>query len=297
VELLVSMTILAVVLAGVLGVLARQQRFYRDLVDVIESRRQVRHAIAVLQPELRAISADALAPDGTDVLALADSAIELRALIGGSVLCGHDSAARLELPARTLSGGSVLTSWHSMPREGDAVFVYDEGPTDDAADDRWRTFELASVEEGGSYCAASPLVRPADAGRPRYRLTLASGAPIPASIHAGAPVRVARRTRYSLYRAATGDWFLGQREWSGRWGTIQPVSGPYLPFSTSPASSGLSLAALDSTGAAIDPGGRVAALLATVRVRTSAPLRAVGFARGARDVSRAAVATPAWWAR
>jgi len=295
VELLVSMTLLGVVLAGVLGVLARQQRFYRDLVDVIESRRQLRHALAVLQPELRALSVDPSAEEGSDLLALGDSAVELRAFIGSSVICRHDSVSLLELPARVLASGSVLTSWHAAPRARDVALVYDEGPADGGADDRWRAYEIAEQSESRTFCASSPLLRADDAAQSRYRVTLAAGATLSATIRAGAPIRFARRTRYSLYRSADRAWFLGQREWNGAWSTIQPVSGPYRPFTAAPASSGLAFSAMDAAGNAVDADGPVAALIVTVRARTSAPLASPGFARGWRDASAAAVAVPAAW--
>jgi prepilin-type N-terminal cleavage/methylation domain-containing protein len=296
VELLVSLALLGVVLAGVLGALGRQQRLYRDLADVIESRRQVRHALAVLQPELRAIAADALAAEGSDVLLLADSVVELRAALGSSVVCGHDSASQLDLPALAPSSGSTLTAWHAAPRAGDAVLVYDEGPADDGADDRWRAHDVRDLSEGRAYCATSPFMRPADAALARFRVTLAGAPPLSPTIRAGAPVRFARRTRYSLYRASAGGWFLGQREWSGRWSTIQPVSGPYRALAPgAPSASGLTFAAVDSAGAPAAAGARAVAILATVRARTQAPLASAGFAHGWRDVGEVMVAAPAWW--
>ena len=63
----------------------------------------------------------------------------------------------------------------------------------------------------------------------RVVITLDAG-PQPKSM-IGAPVRFTRPVRYSLYRAADGDWYLGEREWNPttvRFNTIQPVSGPFL---------------------------------------------------------------------
>jgi hypothetical protein len=97
----------------------------------------------------------------------------------------------------------------------------------------------------------------------------------------GAPVRVTRPLRYSLYRGGDGAWYLGEKDWStasGRFNTIQPVSGPFL----SAAAGGLTFAYLDSAGASIaapvvDPTS-IAAIRITLRGQTRNVTRVLGSA-------------------
>ncbi len=65
--------------------------------------------------------------------------------------------------------------------------------------------------------------------------------------------------------------------------TIQPVSGPYLPYRPAqPAASGVALLATDSSGAELAaPGpGRATALRLATRTLTTRPVRMDGLARG-----------------
>jgi prepilin-type N-terminal cleavage/methylation domain-containing protein len=267
VELLVSMTLLALVLAALFGALRGQQRAHHDLADAADARRQVRHAAAVLQPELRALATDALAPEGSDLLAIADSAIELRSAIGSSVVCAHDGGTTIDLPPLTLASGATLTAWTAAPGPRDVALVYDDGPAPGMADDRWRAFEVASLREDVAYCAGTPLTRSADAGTVRFRATLVAGSAVPLTVRRGAPVRFVRRTRWSLYRSADRRWYLGQREWNGSWSTTQPVGGPYRAFRRAPRPPGSCSRGSTRTGA---PALRPATWRAVADVRAAA---------------------------
>jgi prepilin-type N-terminal cleavage/methylation domain-containing protein len=295
VELLVSMTLLALVLTALFGALRGQQRVHRDLADRAEARRQVRHAAALLQPELRAISVDAPAAEGSDLLAISDSAIELRATFGSSVVCAHDGGATLDLPPLELASGATLSAWATTPGSGDVALVYDDGPTAGMADDRWRALEIASVREDAAYCAGTPFTQAADVSRVRYRLALAAGSVIPATVRRGAPVRLARRTRWSLYRSSDRRWYLGQREWNGSWSTTQPASGPYRAFSSASEATGMLFGALDSAGARTASLASVAAL--TLTARAAAPRLAGAAAARSTSVSVDVIAAPARWPR
>jgi hypothetical protein len=55
--------------------------------------------------------------------------------------------------------------------------------------------------------------------------------------------------RYRLYRAGTGEWYLGYAEWDGTaFGTVQPVSGPFASYSRRAGTSGLALRYFDDAG-------------------------------------------------
>jgi hypothetical protein len=108
----------------------------------------------------------------------------------------------------------------------------------------------------------------------------------------GAPLRVTRPLRYSLYRGTDGHWYLGQRDWNSATATfnsIQPVSGPFL----SPALGGLSLRYLDSAGATLSTPVTntrgIAAVQVSLRSETKSAMRALASAaqRGTRVDSAA----------
>jgi hypothetical protein len=65
--------------------------------------------------------------------------------------------------------------------------------------------------------------------------------------------------------------------------TIQPVSGPYLPYSAvAPGSSGIALQGRDSSGAVtvLTGAGSPAAIALATRTRTTRTVRMDGLARG-----------------
>jgi hypothetical protein len=75
--------------------------------------------------------------------------------------------------------------------------------------------------------------------------------PLPAGIVSGAPVRIMRGARYSLYRSpADNSWYLGIKEMmGGSWSVVQPVAGPFLPAAA--GSGGLAIAISDSSGTSL----------------------------------------------
>jgi hypothetical protein len=108
----------------------------------------------------------------------------------------------------------------------------------------------------------------------------------PPTIGPGATVRLTRIARFALYRGGTGEYWLGFAEVhpaSGAWNAIQPVSGPYLPFSASaPRAGGIALAGRDSSGgASASPGpGLPVAIAVATRTWTTRLVRMDGVARG-----------------
>ena len=80
IELAVVLVILGMV-GGAIGLtLMRQQRFYRGAAELLYAREGVRDAIELLSTDIRGMST-------ADTAVLADSAIELFASIGSSVVC------------------------------------------------------------------------------------------------------------------------------------------------------------------------------------------------------------------
>jgi hypothetical protein len=188
------------------------------------ARAQLRTAVSVVSAELADAGSDA-APDGADLAELSDSAVDVRATIGGSVVCattaGPGTGSTLDLAASRPG----LAWWSAQPRDGDVVLVHDLGPAPGPADDAWTARAVRGAVPASTACAGSPFA--GAAGETPWRLTL-DGPPLPARIAAGAPVRVLRRRRYALYRGGDNLWALGLREWeAGGWQGVQPLAGPF----------------------------------------------------------------------
>src|SRR5690606_7192333 len=81
------------------------------------ARQALRDASDVLLAELRAIS-----PAGGDLVAVDDTAIEVRATIGAAVICSVSVARdRVTVPPRRPAVGAALTWWRDAPAAGDSV--------------------------------------------------------------------------------------------------------------------------------------------------------------------------------
>jgi hypothetical protein len=185
-------------------------------------RAQLAQGAAVLAWELRDLASRGTATDVADLLLAADTALDLRAPVGGGVACAVGPAA-VELHAALDPGAPPTAWWGDAPQAGDVAHLHDEGPTASWRDDAWHARPVDAVDVTGAACATGPLAPGAPA--PHYRLRL-GGAPLPPTVAAGAPVRVSRLRRYLHYRDADGRWQLGQRPLAAGVGPVQPVAGP-----------------------------------------------------------------------
>ena len=245
VELLVALTMAAVIAASLGAVLRRQQRFFTNASIVVERRVSLRDATAILQSELRGIAAA-----GGDVLAFSDSALELRTTIGGAIACDTlPGGAGVDLSPVRPPPAVPLATFSTSPQPGDIALVFDQGASPRDDDDRWIATDIASTAQVSTACLTSPLLDAvADAGTSRLRLRF-NATTLPPTVSPGAFVRVVRRVRYRLYRSGTGEWYLGYAEWDGAaFGVVQPVSGPFASYSRRAGASGLALRYFDDTG-------------------------------------------------
>ncbi|HEY0779974.1 MAG TPA: hypothetical protein VGD56_18560 [Gemmatirosa sp.] len=255
VEALVATVLAAVVLGAALDAVVRVARVRREHEARASARAQLAQAATALTSDFRPLTTVAAGDDSADLRALADTAVEVMATVGGGVTCAVAPAAggagagvgsTIELAGAP--GGSstlALAWWTAPPRAGDVVAVHDDAGTATRADDRWTVRTVRAVSEGTTYCRSGPFAA-ASGGASRVRLTLDLPL-LPATVGAGAPLRVARRRRFSLYRATEG-WQLGVRDWDGSmWETVQPVAGPF----DAPAARGLHLEAIGATGTAV----------------------------------------------
>ena len=246
IELLVATAVAGLAAAAMTMTLTRQQRFYSSASAIIDSREQVRDGADVLVSDIRSA---AVARFGLPVTT--DSAIEMFTVIATSVACAAPVGATIGLPPMVLARGNTLTSMLFPPDTGDLAVLYAASPIPDSSG--WETLRIASFTSRALATSCPPSTgftssADASAGSSGYLLTLAQ-APS-AGIRKGAPIAFVRRVRYSLYRSSS-EWYLGYRRCgasSGVCSAIQPVSGPYRPYSTS-SSSGLSFRYYNAAGA------------------------------------------------
>jgi prepilin-type N-terminal cleavage/methylation domain-containing protein len=265
IELMLVMAIGGLVAAAIGGVLRRQQRFFTNAAAIVEQRVSLRDATGILPSELRALS-----PAGGDVLAYSDSSLEIRATIGSAIACDTVAGGEaIDLASASNAGSRRLGAYATAPQPGDIALVYDADASAGSTTSAWVTLPIVDVGSRTDVCAGSPLIDPTE--RPvadRLRVRFAPGTRIPASVRAGAFVRVLRRVRYRFYRSGTAQWFLGYAEWGGAaFGAVQPVSGPYAPYSRA-GGGGLSLRYFDRAGATIaslGDAGRIARIEIVVR--------------------------------
>jgi type II secretory pathway pseudopilin PulG len=263
VELLVALTLSAIVLGTAASTLLRQQRSASALGRAAGGNAQLRAAVGALAVELAALAA------GSGDLAAgqaSDTAVQLRSLVASGLACGDAVASATfapeeDGPAGTLSG--------SAPRAGDSLWWYGGVPG------QWRARRVVAVDSVSVPC----LLTSAPVG-PARRVTVAERDSIPY----GALLRVTRPTRYAFYKSGDGSWQLGVREWSdatGRFASPQPVAGPFLMQAGS-ARTGFRF--YDDAGTDLGGGGAgvQADRVARIRVRVIAPEGQGGD--GSRDV-------------
>ena len=230
IEMIVATVIAAIVGTTLMVTLRRQERFYSSATQMLQVRGQLRDGGDVLTSDIRGAAVERYG-----LPLMTDSAVEFFSTIGSSVVCETPVGQTLFLPPDTLSSGAPLTSFLATPDTGDIALIYVmRGGVPDSAlwvDARIGSFSTRTLST--SCPPSTGFTSSADiaTGERGYALTLAPG--LPTGVRKGAPVRFVRRGRYSLY-ASGGEWYLGYKRCnavgSSSCGTIQPVSGPYLPY-------------------------------------------------------------------
>jgi len=256
VEVVVAMVVGGVVLALIGTISVRQQRLLGELTDGVALSGQLREAATILPIDLRGASVAS-----RDIREARDTSIELRGTIASAVICDTTTNGVVLAPA--IAGAMTYASFLTAIDVGDTVWVFTPA---DSVDD-WRPYRVNGVGTPAPKQCSVRGPQLSDSARSLSRVSIdMSPAPPSLGVLIGAPVRVTRPLRYSLYRAGDGAWYMGEKDWStsaGRFNTIQPVSGPFL----SAAAGGLTFTYFDSAGATmptpvVDPGA-----IAVVRVR------------------------------
>ena len=249
IELVVVLTLLGIIGGAVAMTLVRQQRFYRGASEMLYAREAVRDATEVLAIDIRGMSIS------DTVRLLADSAIEMFANIGSSVVCQSPDATEVHLPEASSPHGNTLTSLLTQPDTGDLALFHRDSMDIGAEWERHRIAGFSSVLLGTNCQARTGFTSGGSRTTGKgFVLTLAD--PLSRYVIPGAPVRFIRRGRYSLYRASDGEWYLGYRRCNALGasvcGAVQPLSGPYRGYSANPHLSGLLFEYFDGHGSRID---------------------------------------------
>lgn len=278
---MVALVLFGIIGAATLRSLDRQSRFHTGILAILEARSQHAAAHEAVAVELRGVSSAA-----GDIGRLSDSSIVFRLPVGGGIACGGPPGM-LSLAPDTVASGQSFARFRTAPQAGDTAWIFDDGPSDVASDDRWLGFQVLGAFRGTGRCNGSPMVDPVlDASAASWAFTV--NGVLPTTVD-GAAVRLTRIARFALYRGGTGEHWLGFSEVqpaTGAWVTIQPVSGPYLPYrAAAPATSGIALGGRDSSGGATTFAGAQAAISLSTRTQTSRVVRMDGVARGLRPDS------------
>ncbi|HKG95313.1 MAG TPA: type II secretion system protein [Gemmatimonadaceae bacterium] len=272
-ELLIVIVIFGVIAGALVTTIARQQRFYGATEQIVTMRGNMRDAVNLLPSDLRGLSRS-----GGDIYAMTDSSIDFRLPAGASAICTINTGRTIvTVPPAQLASQSGVTSWLATPRAGDSLFVYDEGATTGTTDDSWRLYALTATPSAGTCPTTTGFTSTSTEAAAGVSLVL-SGA-LPATVRLGASIRFFHKAHYSLYRAASGNWYVGFYECSaGTCPSLQAVSGPYLPYASS-GGGGVRFTYFDSTGSATTNRALVSRIDVTTRAQTANPVAVTGSQR------------------
>lgn len=223
VELIMGIAVMMVVTTLAVSHVTRHQRAYSAITAALDLRSRLRDGSDILAADLRGSS-----PAGDSLLVTSDTAVEFFSAIGTSTLCATPSPNTITLPPDSLSSGRTLSSWVASPEAGDDVAIFaDSAPPGISGWQRARIQSVSLVATSLGCPASVGLLSASDAAvvGHGYQITFAPGVSVAAT--RGAPVRIVRHVRYSVYRAGDGKWYLGYRRCIATCAAIQPVSGPY----------------------------------------------------------------------
>jgi hypothetical protein len=253
-------------------IIVRQQKFYASESDLMAVNNTLRDIGEALPSDLRGISSI-----GGDIIAMSDSAIDFRLATGMSVICAFGVTRNIIiLPPTTLSARTALTTWSTAPTTGDVAFVYNDGATSALSDDSWNQVSVAAALAIGTCPTSSGFTSTSTEANNGYTLTL--NTVLSGNVQTGAPIRFYREAKYKLYQpAGSNAWYLGYMDCpGGTCGTMQPVAGPYLAYSTNAASTGLRFVYRDASGNVTTTPTQVARIDVIAKAQTDNPIRMPG---------------------
>ncbi|MGI8842679.1 MAG: PulJ/GspJ family protein [Gemmatimonadaceae bacterium] len=270
IEMVVAIALLAVVGGAVANSVSIQWRSHDSIAGAEHARQALGDAASLLLAELRALS-----PEAGDLTSVTDTSLEVRATLGASVICSVTvTRDRVFLPPRRPSSGVVLTWWRDAAIVGDSIeLLNSRGSFPDTVS----RHELRSIGAGTCPMSSGFTATPGDAAS---GIELRLSPALPAGVVTGAPIRIMRTARYSLYRSPSDNsWYLGIKEMmGGSWSVVQPVAGPFLPAAA--GSGGLAIAIRDSSGTSLrSQPGLVGARLIEIALRARSRRPAIALGR------------------
>lgn len=232
VELILGIAVAMIVVVLAVSHIVRHQRTYDAIAGAVDLRSRLRDGADIIAADLRGSS-----PLGDSLLVASDTALEFFSAIGTSTLCASPAPNRITLPPDTLVSGRTLSSWVATPDTGDYVAVLeDSSVTSGTSWRRARIVAFGNVATSIGCPASAGLLSVGDVASPTRSYQATFHPTVSINAHRGAPVRVVRRVRYSVYRGGDGKWYLGYRRCTGGCAAIQPVSGPYESRAGAPMS-------------------------------------------------------------
>jgi prepilin-type N-terminal cleavage/methylation domain-containing protein len=280
VELLVALTVFALIGSALTTVMTSQLRMYRRTGEATRVQRDLRTGLSLLPTDLR--GASRTGGNASDLTLLVDSAVQLRATVGTSIVCAKPAANQIDIPPQALAR-NALTTWYVQPQPGDSVLAYNDSTSVGPEDDVWTTMRISAFAAApAAACVGAPFTDPVldpPASKPRWRLTFTAN--VPPNVKVGAPIRFMRSVRYSLFRPAGAPadrWYVGYREYAGgAWGAPEPIAGPFTAYNAV-GGSGIAFAFYDSNGVRLPTPAA-----GTSVSRIDLTLRARSQVRGGRD--------------
>jgi hypothetical protein len=205
VELVVALTLTAVVLGAATSSTLQQQRAARSMAAGAATGTQLRPGTAALATQLALLGPDDLVP-----AELSDSTLQFREVVATGIAC-DTAVAEAMLGAR--DGSLPLGGVAAPVRAGDTLWWY--------AGESWRRARVTDSSPVRTRCGPTPI------DVEGMRLRVAGSDTILGSV----PLRVTRQERLVIYRGGDGAWMLGLREWSvdaSQMAAPQPIAGPFV---------------------------------------------------------------------
>jgi len=228
-ELLVSLALLGSVMGIAAHFAVHQLRFFQAATEVVSLRSKLSQAGHIVGAIARFVS-----PADGDILAATDTALEVLAPVGTAIVCDAAPGA-IVVPASSNQRGNTFGAYFATPDVGDRIAAL----LDDSLGTTWMTLTVGQIPASAGACP--------NLGVPAWRIPTRE----PLTLSFGVPIRILRPLRISFYRSSDGKWYLGAKDWNGasaQFNGIQPVLGPFSPFSKDAEKSGLRFVYRDRDG-------------------------------------------------
>ena len=271
VELMVAMSLAAIVLAAATASLVRQRSQADGSTARLRGESQIRGALAQLPQALQGLSA----ADGDLAAGEArDTALQLRMVVASGVAC--DSATGAAVLSADDSSSDHETGFATSPHPGDMLWWRAPGAA------TWAARRITDVQGVSGACLVSgPTVRP----------LLRMGLSASDTVSRDAVIRLTRQVRYSLYHAGDGTWQLGIAEWSDvlhAFAPPQPVAGPFARAAGQGTQSGFRY--FDDAGSELLPSSQGVDVARVARVRFTIVARRTSDKTAANEMDSVDVA-------